>query len=211
MTDRDDVLLARAEAQASAWGVTPEQVIQTAGSVCVLGRWHGAEVVLKVVRRSNDEWLAGSVLEAFQGVAVVRLLQQTDGATLMERLVPGTALADAGVEDREATAVIADVIGRMAPGPPPATAPSVESWCRSFERHASAPPSGIPKALFDAAHDTYRALCASQSAVRLLHGDLHHRNVLSDSRKGWLAIDPKGVEADGYGTIARDGYVNSRR
>ncbi len=165
MTDRDD-LLARAETHASAWGVTPEQVVHTTGSVCVFGRWRGIEVVLKVVRRSTDEWFTGSVLEAFQG---------------------------AGVGDREATAVIAGVIARMEPGPPPATAPPVESWCRSFERHVSAPPSGIPKALFDAAHDTYRALCASQSAVRLLHGDLHHRNVLSDSRKGWVAIDPKGV------------------
>jgi len=138
MTDRDD-LLARAETHASAWGVTPEQVIHTTGSVCVFGHWRGIEVVLKVVRRSKDEWFTGSVLEAFQGAGVVRLLQHMDGATLMERLVPGTALADAGVGDREATAVIAGVIARMEPGPPPATAPPVESWCRSFERHASAP------------------------------------------------------------------------
>jgi streptomycin 6-kinase len=27
----------------------------------------------------------------------------------------------------------------------------------------------------------------------LLHGDLHHYNVLRDSQRGWLAIDPKGV------------------
>ena len=33
--------------------------------------------------------------------------------------------------------------------------------------------------------------CAS--APRLLHGDLHHYNVLFDSDRGWLAIDPKGV------------------
>jgi streptomycin 6-kinase len=28
---------------------------------------------------------------------------------------------------------------------------------------------------------------------RLLHGDLHHYNVLVDSARGWLAIDAKGV------------------
>jgi streptomycin 6-kinase len=27
----------------------------------------------------------------------------------------------------------------------------------------------------------------------LLHGDLHHYNVLSDRARGWCAIDPKGV------------------
>jgi streptomycin 6-kinase len=27
----------------------------------------------------------------------------------------------------------------------------------------------------------------------LLHGDLHHWNILSDADRGWMAIDPKGV------------------
>jgi streptomycin 6-kinase len=36
-------------------------------------------------------------------------------------------------------------------------------------------------------------LCSSQRYRRLLHGDLHHGNVLHDSERGWVAIDPKGV------------------
>src|SRR5437588_2607793 len=36
-------------------------------------------------------------------------------------------------------------------------------------------------------------LYASQKEPRLLHGDLQHYNVLFDSKRGWLAIDPKGV------------------
>ncbi len=31
------------------------------------------------------------------------------------------------------------------------------------------------------------------SAPVLLHGDLHHDNILSADREPWLAIDPKGV------------------
>ena len=27
----------------------------------------------------------------------------------------------------------------------------------------------------------------------LLHGDLHHDNILYDEKEGWLVIDPKGV------------------
>ena len=27
----------------------------------------------------------------------------------------------------------------------------------------------------------------------MLHGDLHHENILLDEQRGWLAIDPKGV------------------
>jgi len=38
-------------------------------------------------------------------------------------------------------------------------------------------------------------LLANPRAVRPLHGDLHHDNVLQGPR-GWLAIDPKGVLGD---------------
>ena len=36
-------------------------------------------------------------------------------------------------------------------------------------------------------------MCATQRDPALLHGDLHHYNVLSDRARGWCAIDPKGV------------------
>jgi streptomycin 6-kinase len=36
-------------------------------------------------------------------------------------------------------------------------------------------------------------LSGSQRSTRLLHGDLQHYNVLFDTDRGWLAIDPKGV------------------
>src|SRR6266567_6137524 len=37
---------------------------------------------------------------------------------------------------------------------------------------------------------------ASSAEPVLVHGDLHHDNVLSSARAGWLAIDPKGVAAE---------------
>ena len=36
-------------------------------------------------------------------------------------------------------------------------------------------------------------LLASSAGPVLLHGDLHHENILSAARQPWLAIDPKGV------------------
>ena len=51
----------------------------------------------------------------------------------------------------------------------------------------------MPEHLLSEAHRVYAELCASQSRPRLLHGDLHHNNVLFDAERGWLAIDPKGV------------------
>ena len=44
-----------------------------------------------------------------------------------------------------------------------------------------------------------RQLLASPQDVVVLHGDIHHGNVLDGGPRGWLAIDPKRVFGDrGY-------------
>jgi streptomycin 6-kinase len=45
----------------------------------------------------------------------------------------------------------------------------------------------------DRAEALFAELCATQRSVRLLHGDLHHYNVLFDADAGWVVIDPWGV------------------
>ena len=39
-------------------------------------------------------------------------------------------------------------------------------------------------------------LLSSAGEPMLLHGDLHHYNILAAERQPWLAIDPKGVVGD---------------
>jgi streptomycin 6-kinase len=51
----------------------------------------------------------------------------------------------------------------------------------------------MPKELVEQGQRLYLELCASQKERMLLHGDLQHYNVLFDSARGWVAIDPKGV------------------
>src|SRR5207244_1723119 len=53
--------------------------------------------------------------------------------------------------------------------------------------------SGAILEAFEQGRRVYSDLCGSQRHRQLLHGDLHHYNVLFDARRGWLAIDPKGV------------------
>ncbi len=38
-----------------------------------------------------------------------------------------------------------------------------------------------------------QALLADPRDVVVLHGDIHHGNVLDGGERGWLAIDPKGL------------------
>ena len=57
-------------------------------------------------------------------------------------------------------------------------------------------PLATASAVGVAAQRVHRRLCESQRDVRLLHGDLHHDNVLLDAGRGCLAIDPTGVTGE---------------
>ncbi len=78
-------------------------------------------------------------------------------------------------------------------GTSPIAFPSVQDWARGFDRYLASSNNQIPKQLVETAQHLYLKLAATQRQPRLLHGDLQHYNVLFDSDRGWVAIDPKGV------------------
>ena len=185
---------ARLHAGTVAWRLSIDKLVQTPHAIVAFGHRNQQPVVLKIIKNRGDEWCSGAALDAFGGRGMVRVLEHADGAVLLERLVPGRSLADSqDINDDKATTILADVIARMSPGPPPNTAPTVHACARSFEQYAPGETSSIPRSLVETAHRTYLKLCASQTSTQLLHGDLHHHNVLLDSERGWLAVDPKGV------------------
>jgi streptomycin 6-kinase len=74
--------------------------------------------------------------------------------------------------------------------------PSVEEWGEGFARHRAASGGGtgpLPAAPFARGEALFAELCDSAGPPVVLHGDLHHGNVLRARREPWLAIDPKGV------------------
>src|SRR5439155_22026118 len=135
------------------------------------------------------------VLSCFDPAGAARVYDWRDDAMLLERLSPGTTLAqlvNTGHDD-EATDILADVITRLTPRCTPARLPAVEDRSASFSPYLAIGDAQIPAALVARAHQWYLRLAASQTAPRLLHGDLHHENVLHDATRGWLAVDAKGI------------------
>jgi streptomycin 6-kinase len=180
---------------ANEWAVTLDSTAETASSLIGFGRRASEHVVLKVVKREGDEWRSGEVLEAFAARGMVRVLEFTGGATLMERASPGTSLVDVVRQERdeEATTILANLIGAMSPNAPPAGCATIEEWGRGFGWYRESGREHISIAVVDEADGTYTELCRTQKHPRLLHGDLQHSNVLLDHKRGWVAIDPKGV------------------
>lgn len=173
------------------------------------------DVVLKVVKQPGDEWHSSEVLVAFNGSGFVRVYEHAPGAVLLERLRPGNSLADLSLNgrDEEATNILAGVIQQMSfmessassvkfstsePESPKPRAtlrhpPTVHDWAKGFERYLATDDNRISRSLVESAQQVYADLSASQRRTKLLHGDLQHYNVLFDSDRGWVAIDPKGV------------------
>lgn len=188
-------LLGRIQQHAREWQLDIEESFETESSVISFVRRDSEPLVLKVVKQEGDEWRAGEIISAFDKSGVVRVYEHTGGAMLLERLQPGSSLVNMAINgrDEEATDILAGVIEKMSPHQAPDGSPTVEDWAKGFERYLATGDERISRESVESAQRLFADLCASQSQTRLLHGDLHHYNVLFDSNRGWLAIDPKGI------------------
>ena len=137
-------------------------------------------------------------LGLFDGRGAVQLLELDldRGAMLLERLVPGVPL-DTVEDDEEAMSIAADVLRRLwRPAPADHPFPAVSDWAQGLVRlrHRFGGGTGpLPAALVEEAEALFAELIPSRAEPVLLHGDLHHGNVLAARRRTWLAIDPKGI------------------
>ena len=198
----DSELTNRIREHAREWGVVVERIIETQTSTIAFGLRDSQSVVLKVIKDAGDEWRSGEVLAAFNGNGVVRVYEHAPGAVLMEHLIPGNSLVSLVIngKDEEATDILADVMQRMSSiessrfkDGSPMPFPTIQDWAKGFDRYPASRDNQIPRQLVENAQKVYLELAASQRHTHLLHGDLQHYNVLFDSARGWVAIDPKGV------------------
>ncbi len=80
--------------------------------------------------------------------------------------------------------------------PPEHSFPTVSDWAAGLAglRDRFGGETGpLPIVLVEKAETLFSGLIGSMGDPVLLHGDLHHYNILSATREPWLAIDPKGV------------------
>jgi streptomycin 6-kinase len=152
-------------------------------------RYRGEAAMLKLAGEEEEE--RGAVLmEWWDGDGAARVLARDGIALLMERAEGSRCLADIARtgHDDEACRILCAVAHRLhapRPKPLPQLVP-LETWFRELwpaaERHGG---------ILARSAATARALLAEPREVGVLHGDLHHGNVLDFGARGWLAIDSK--------------------
>lgn len=165
-------------------------------------RADGAPVVLKISSPEGEGFEAEvEALRVFGGRGAVRLLEVAPElrAMLLERAEPGRPLSEARDEEEAVSAAVGVMkqLWRSSPARHPFATTS--DWGRGFERMRRNFGGGtgpIPERHAARAETLFAELLESEAEPILLHGDLHHENVLDASATGrgpWLAIDPKGV------------------
>ncbi|RIX28013.1 aminoglycoside phosphotransferase family protein [Amnibacterium setariae] len=166
-----------------AWGAEPTgERWTTPSSDLAAGVLAGEPVIVKAARIEEER--RGNRLMAWWsehgGLPVLR----ADGDAILMRRA-GRSLLDLPLA--EADRVIADVaVGLRALPAPPFPLVPLAVWFRDLVDRPHADP------LLDRAGAVARELLARPAAAVVLHGDLHHGNVLDQGGR-WVPIDPKGL------------------
>jgi streptomycin 6-kinase len=163
----------------------------------------GGDVVLKVGWRHDEATHEAAGLRVWDGQGSVRLLaaEESDDtiALLIERCVPGTALACR--PEPEQDLVIAALLTRLwrelAPGHEFRPLQEMcDAWADAFEQKFATRPANLDPGLAREGATLFRGLPASAPRNVLLCTDLHAENVLGAQREPWLMIDPKPYVGD---------------
>jgi streptomycin 6-kinase len=174
------------------WGLVPDgEPVQTPSSLLLSVRCNGEPAMLKIARE-EEERRGGRLMAWWNGDGAARVLAPDAEALLMERAEGPRSLVAMAADghDDEATRILCGVaarLHRLRATPPPELMP----LARWFE--ALAPAARAHGGFLARANAAAQALLASPRDVTVLHGDIHHANVLDGGERGWLAIDPKGL------------------
>jgi streptomycin 6-kinase len=177
------------------WALVPDGApIITPGSRLLPVRLNDRPAMLKVAL-DVDEKYGNRLMTWWDGDGAAQVLAHHEDGLLLERAMGSRSLMHMAMngEDDEASRILCSALARLhAPRetPPP---PLVElgPWFASL-RIATAQHGG----LYALSLQTAENLLANPQDVVVLHGDMHHDNVLDFGERGWLAIDPKRVRGE---------------
>jgi streptomycin 6-kinase len=191
MTDPEDI----ARKAFAVWDLQPDgEAFSTLTSRLYPVLARGRAAMLKV-STSLDERNGAAAMAWFAGQGAVEVLEREGDALLMARADGADALVDMvrGGDDDGATRIICSVVKALharRPAPPPADLTPLTRRFRALFRTAEE--AGADEHYVAAAALARRLLAEPRDEV-VLHGDIHHQNILRDPIQGWVAIDPKGL------------------
>ncbi|RUR14232.1 aminoglycoside phosphotransferase family protein [Legionella sp. km772] len=176
---------------AKTYGLSNLKPVSNLSYNYVLSGFQGPQpIILKLGLDVDGIKREAAALMAFEGSGVVQVFSENTGLLLLECAVPGVSLKSYFPEkDDEAINITAQVIKRLHKAPIPSTHifPHIKDWLEALDGDLE-----IPVQILQKAREIRDLLLKTAMLDVLLHGDLHHDNILQHG-DDWLVIDPKGV------------------
>jgi streptomycin 6-kinase len=179
----------------SLWSLIPEgDPIITHASHLLPVRWQGRAAMIKLAL-DVDEQGGAQVMRWWEGEGAAQVFAHEGDAILLERAEGKGSLMHMALhgEDDEASRIVCDVVRRLhlPRDKPLPELLGLRQWFRDL-----APAATRYGGLFPRCLETAEALLASEHDYSVLHGDVHHDNILDFGLRGWLAIDPKRLHGE---------------
>jgi streptomycin 6-kinase len=176
------------------WDLVPDgEPIVTHSSNLLPVRYKNSPAILKIAL-DDEERQGCHVMMWWNGMGAAPVLEHDDNAILLERATGMRSLkhmAHNGRDDEASKIIcaVAETLHHFKQPFPPQLMPLKERFKELF------PAAHKHGGVFAHAAKITEELLSSQLDITVLHGDLHHENVLDFNGK-WLAIDPKGLLGD---------------
>jgi streptomycin 6-kinase len=175
------------------WRLDPDgEPITTVTSRLLPVRRNGVPAMLKIATEP-EERRGADTMTWWDGNGAAHVLTHEGDALLMERAEGSTSLEKMALSGRddEATQIMCQVAARLhAPRmrPLPSSLVPLPEWFAALD-----PGAALHGGILERAAVMARHLLAEPRDIVVLHGDIHHGNILDFGSQGWLAIDPKGL------------------
>lgn len=189
---------------ARRWGLVDLAPVAADYSQLWFARRGDQKVVLKLGHPESRDSEAAALAgwrSVDPGGPVVALLDHdlATGAVLLEHVLPGQTLIGLSERDDDAaTRVAADLFAHLATHSPrsqPSRVPELAEIGRCFPTYWATGRGRMDERLVTSAQAAFAELVADPVAPVLLHGDLHHGNILRGQGR-WRIIDPHGWWGD---------------
>ena len=176
---------------AKTYGLSNLKLVKILNYNHVLSGFQGSRpIILKLGLDRDGLKREAEALMAFSRLGVVQVFLVTNALLLLECAVPGVSLKSHFPQnDDEAIYITANIIKRLhkAPIPRTHTFPNIKDWLQALDQDCNIRVSSLKKA-----RQLRDNLLETSTKEVLLHGDLHHDNILQNGND-WVVIDPKGV------------------
>ena len=179
---------------AELWDLQALTPISNTPYTQILSALHNTrQVILKI---SDDARKEAQILELYHGYGAVEIIEFNDNAILLERALPGNALKSYFPDrDEESVKIACDVMKKLYKAPIPSNVklPHLKDRLKALDN------TTVPH--IEKARNLRDKLLDTTISDVLLHGDLHHDNILRNG-EDWVIIDPKGLIGDATYDVA---------